>query len=138
MSVFRPIVAIASQHAHDRKAVINQLGKSSYQLRLVSSASEILELVRQEPLDVVILEYFLPDMNAPLSIEKIKDIDPRIRIIVMTDKVSDAVERAARGQGISFFAIKPNDFKYLRDAVRTAILSRQRQQFIVNQQQKVA
>ncbi len=138
MSDFRPTVAIASQSADDQEAVLKQLRGTSYHLRPVGTASEVLELARREPLDLVVLDYFLPDMNAPLSIEKIKDIDSGIRIIVMTDKISDAIERTARKQGISFFAIKPMDLKYLRDAVRTALLSRQRHQFILSKRQKVA
>ncbi len=138
MSDYRPTVAIASKNVIDRKEIVDRLDGSFYQLWPVGSASEVLELARTQSLDLVVLDYFLPDMTAPLSIEKIKDIDPGIRIIVMTDKISDAIERSARKQGISFFAVKPTDLKYLRDAVRTAILSRQRQQFIGNKRQQVA
>ncbi len=138
MPDFRPTVAIASQNTDDKEAVLAQLRGAPYQLHPVGSASEVLELARRGPLDLVVLDYFLPDMNAPLSIEKIKDIDSDIRIIVMTDKISDTIERAVRKQGISFFAIKPVDLKYLRDAVRTALLSRQRHQFILSKRQKVA
>ncbi|HDL78460.1 MAG TPA: hypothetical protein ENH09_02675 [Bacteroidetes bacterium] len=78
------------------------------------------------------------DMKVPVSIKKIKDIDHNIRIIIMTEKPSEHIERSARKQGISFFAIKPNDLQYIRDAVRTAVLSRQRQNFVFNRQPKVA
>jgi len=136
---YRPVVAIVGNQKEEVERIHSLLGTPRYRVWKLKSGEELLSLVKNEDVDVVIMDYFLRDMKVPISIEKIKDINRNIRIIIMTEKPSEYLERSARTQGISFFAIKPNDLKYIRDAVRTAILSRQRQNILVKKnEQKVA
>ncbi|NOY79058.1 MAG: response regulator [Calditrichaeota bacterium] len=131
MTHYRPVVAIVGNQKEEVEKIYSLLGAPRYRVWKLTSGEELLSLVRNERVDVVIMDYFLQDMKVPLSIEKIKGIDRNIRIIIMIEKPSEYLERSARMQGISFFAIKPNDLKYIRDAVRTAILSRQRQNYLI-------
>ncbi|GBD93690.1 sporulation initiation phosphotransferase F [bacterium BMS3Abin05] len=134
----QPVVAIVGSKIDEMEKIHNQLGRTACRVWRMTSGNDFLNLARVEKVDVVIMDYFLMDMKVPVSIKKIKDIDHNIRIIIMTEKPSEHIERSARKQGISFFAIKPNDLQYIRDAVRTAVLSRQRQNFVFNRQPKVA
>ncbi len=136
---YQPVVAIVGNQKEELEKIQSLLGTSRYRVWKLTSVEELLNVAQNEDVDVVIMDYFLRDMNVPISIEKIKDINPNIRIIIMAENPSERLERSARTQGISFFAIKPNDLKYIRDAVRTAILSRQRQTiFTQMQEQRVA
>jgi len=136
---YQPVVAIVGNQKEELENIHSLLGGSRYRVWKLTSGEALLDLVRNEDVDVVIMDYFLSDMKVPVSIEKIKDISQNIRIIIMSEKPSERLERSARTQGISFFAIKPNDLKYIRDAVRTAILSRQRANFLFRrQEQRVA
>lgn len=139
MTRYQPVVAIVGNQENELDKIHSLLGTPRYRVWKLTSGEELLNLAKEEDVDVVIMDYFLKDMKVPLSIEKIKGINKNIRIIIMTEKPSEHLERSARTQGISFFAIKPNDLKYMRDAVRTAILSRQRQNILLqNNKQKVA
>ncbi len=136
---YQPVVAIVGNQQEELENIHSLLGSPRYRVWKLTSGAELLDLAKNVDVDVVIMDYFLSDMKVPVSIEKIKDISRNIRIIIMAEKPSEHLERSARTQGISFFAIKPNDMKYIRDAVRTAILSRQRQNFLVRrQEQKLA
>lgn len=75
---------------------------------MASSAQEGIELVRQQPFRIVLLDLRLPCMFGAVAFEKIKEIRPQQPIVIMSGFVDrDAVEQIEK-RGFTMFIPKPN------------------------------
>lgn len=87
MSILQPIqVVLADDHAMVRQALAQILDESST-IRVIGQAADGKEaLARVEKLtpDVLVLDYSLPDTDAPTLIPQILSRHPRIKILVLT------------------------------------------------------
>ncbi len=96
---------------------------SSPQLSVISAGTgrEGVELVRQMRPHVVILDVRLPDQSGLDVYDKIRQIDPRLPVIVMTAfaKTETAIEAMRRGA--YEYLVKPVDFRRLKDVVVKAL-----------------
>jgi DNA-binding NtrC family response regulator len=83
------------------------------------SAREILHRTR-EPIDVVVLDYRLPDSTAFPLIDELREVSPATVVVMMTAQ-SDAVFRAAAmKRGARRVLDKPFDLSVLDTVVREA------------------
>src|SRR5690348_14122104 len=109
----------------DEPNVLYSLEKclSSDVLEVISAgtAKEGLGLVRDRQPDAVILDVRLPDMSGLDAYDRIRQIDPRLPVIVITAfaKTETAIEAMRRG---AFeYLLKPVDFRRLREVVAKAL-----------------
>ena len=96
---------------------------ASSQLAVISAstAREGLELVKSKRPDVVMLDVRLPDLSGLQAYERIRQIDERIPVIVMTAfaKTETAIE--AMRLGAFEYLVKPVDLRHLRETVAKAL-----------------
>ncbi|HVC96801.1 MAG TPA: sigma-54 dependent transcriptional regulator [Pirellulales bacterium] len=97
---------------------------SSNTLEVISAgtAKEGLRLVETRKPDAVILDVRLPDMSGLDAYDRIRQIDPRLPVIVITAfaKTETAIEAIRRG---AFeYLLKPVDFHRLREVVQKALV----------------
>lgn len=96
---------------------------SSPQLAVLaaSTAREGLDMVRLRRPDAVILDVRLPDQSGLETYDKIRAIDPRLPVIIMTAfaKTDTAIEAMCRGA--YEYLVKPVDFRRLKDVVGKAL-----------------
>jgi DNA-binding NtrC family response regulator len=95
----------------------------SDRLRIISAgtARKGIAMIRAERPDVVILDVRLPDLSGLEAHEQIKEIDPRLPVIVITahGKTETAIESMRRG---AFdYLLKPVDVRQLRHVVGKAL-----------------
>lgn len=95
----------------------------SDQLRIIAAgnARKGIALVQSERPDVVILDVRLPDLSGLEAHERIKEIDPKLPVIVITahGKTETAIESMRRG---AFdYLLKPVDIRQLRHIVGKAL-----------------
>jgi len=86
-----------------------------YEVRTCPDPAEALDLVTAAPPTVVVADFYMPGMNGPTLLHKVRDIDEKIVRIVMTGKpdvtaVLDAVNEGA----VYRFILKPWDEDELR------------------------
>ena len=97
------------------------LSSSALEVISAGTAKDGLNLVRQRQPDAVILDVRLPDMSGLDAYDRIRQIDPRLPVIVITAfaKTDTAIEAMRRG---AFeYLLKPVDFRRLREVVGKAL-----------------
>lgn len=121
MSVVKPIrVLIAEDHAIVRKGVHTLLSLEK-DILVVGEAANGREAVRQvselKP-DVVLMDLVMPEMDGIQAIQRIKEENPEIRVLVLTsfatdDKIFPAIKAGALG-----YLLKDSDPAELVAAIR--------------------
>jgi two-component system nitrogen regulation response regulator GlnG len=85
------------------------------------TAGEGIDLVTRQRPDAVLIDVRLPDMSGLDAFERMRAIDPRLPVIIMTafDATETAIEAMKRG---AFeYLLKPVDFHELREVVARAV-----------------
>lgn len=109
----------------DEPNVLYSLRRSlhSDSLRVVTAetAGQGLERVKLEQPDAVILDVFLPDMSGLDAFEFIRQIDPRLPVIMITAHATTETAIEAMKRGAFEYLVKPIDLHQLRDVVASAL-----------------
>ena len=110
----------------DEKNVLDALkeifAQSEYQLEFARSGKECLEKVQSRLYNIVILDATLPDINALELLESVKNLDPQIRVIMMSWHTSAAKITEAFQKKASEFILKPFQSKDVLNKVRKSLL----------------
>jgi two-component system nitrogen regulation response regulator GlnG len=85
------------------------------------TARQGIEMVRTEQPDAVVLDVRLPDMSGLEAFGQIRQIDPRLPVIVVTAFTTTETAIEAMRQGAYEYLLKPVNFRQLRDVVRKAV-----------------
>jgi signal transduction histidine kinase len=103
---------------------LRMIFKPSYNVYTASGGKEALEILRSTSIDVVTLDLRMPAMSGLEVMERIKEVDPDIEVIVVTGYSS--LDSAIRGlrHGIFDYITKPFDVPQISDLVRRAIARR--------------
>jgi len=113
-------VAIVDDHAMVREALSSVLGRTS-DLKVVALGGDVPEarsIVREDPPDVLVLDYNLPQGNALDVLEEVQRRAPAVRVLVLT--VHESLHYAIRvlEAGASGFLVKSSAVEELVDAIR--------------------
>lgn len=74
--------------------------------------------------DCLIMDVDLPEMKGYEAVSIVKEIDPRIKIIMTTKKNTKSLEAKVREQDIFFYFIKSFGKEELKLAIRNAFLNK--------------
>ncbi len=98
--------------------------KPSYNVFVAGGGPEALEIIQTTPIDVVTLDLRMPVMSGIEVMERIKQYDPDIEVIVITGYSS--LETAVRGlrYGAFDYISKPFDVPHISELVRRAVVRR--------------
>jgi len=100
-----------------------QTALESEELQVVTAgtARQGVEMVQAEQPDAVVLDVRLPDMSGLEAFGQIRQIDPRLPVIVVTAYTTTETAIEAMRQGAYEYLLKPVNFRQLRDVVRKAV-----------------
>jgi DNA-binding NtrC family response regulator len=111
----------------DEGSVLYSLGKSlrSDTLEVLTAATgrQGLELVRAQRPDAVILDLCLPDMAGLQVFDQIRQIEPRLPVIIITAYATTETAIEATKRGALEYMLKPIDLYQLREVVDKAVTS---------------
>lgn len=112
---------IAEDDAVSRKLFSEWLAQDGYHILDVGDGEAALDVIRQEPVDVLLTDVVMPGMNGISLIERAREFQPSMKVIIMSGQnTPDTVIGAFRNQACDFLP-KPFTLDELRDAVRTAV-----------------
>jgi signal transduction histidine kinase len=95
--------------------------KDDYQITVASSAKMALELLRQERIDVAILDIRMPGMTGLELLEHVRQIDPTIEVVMLTAfETPEYLRKALRLRACDYLN-KPFDVRNIRSVVSTAM-----------------
>jgi two-component system nitrogen regulation response regulator GlnG len=97
------------------------LRSESLEVSIASTGAQgVAEAGRLHP-DVVVLDVRLPDMSGLTAFDQIRQIDPRLPVIIITAFASTEVAIEAMKRGAFEYLLKPVDFHYLREVIDKAL-----------------
>jgi uncharacterized protein (TIGR02266 family) len=94
----------------------------AFNFRTASNGSEALELLQAERFDALIIDVYLPVLDGPAVIQKIRE-DERTRAlpIIAVSAGGDSARDAARGAGANFFLHKPMRLRQIIDTMQQLV-----------------
>ncbi|VAW28065.1 Response regulator [hydrothermal vent metagenome] len=83
------------------------LEEKGFDVVAVNSGSEALELVMEENFDIIFLDEQMPGLSGIEVLEKIKEIQPNIPVVMITKSEEESIMEDAIGSNIADYLIKP-------------------------------
>lgn len=88
--------------------------------RIATSGEEALQLVEDEPPDVMVLDLRMPGVDGMKVLERVKAEHPHVQVVILTGHGSGEQEREARRLGAFDYLEKPADTGQLVKTIRSA------------------
>ncbi len=111
------------------KLLKHNLEKVGYSVLSAGNGREGLELLEEEPVDVVLLDIMMPEMDGMEVLRRLKAAERPLMVIMLTAKATIDTAVACMKEGAHDFLSKPFDMDRLqitiRNAMQTLSLSRQ-------------
>ncbi len=110
-------VLIIDPDTRERRDLAHFLKKDSYTLETGKNLSEAIKKVSEGGFDCLVMDIDLPEMKGYEAVPILKNLDPRLRIILTTKQNDKRREAKARAQDIFYYFIK----SFGRDELRLAV-----------------
>lgn len=119
-----PVILVADRNAHVREFLRRELVAEGYDIRLAKCGREVLNWVyRLHPLDIVILDVDLPDIDEELFFSKLQERIPVLPIIIHSFQ-PDGVKSAINYENMVFVEKRGNSIEKVKKVVNDILLSR--------------
>lgn len=96
------------------KKALNSEDEFSYEITCSTTAFEGLKYIRSSKFNMVLIDFVLPGMNAIEAVRRIKNIDPRIPVVIMSGFIPYGVRNNDKNElhddtfvNVSGFLLKP-------------------------------
>jgi len=113
-------ILVIDPNAKVRKDMEVFLKKEDYYVETGKSLTEAIRKISQGYFDCLILDVDLPEMKGYEAVSILKNLDPRIKIIMTTGKNTRRLEAKVRQQDIFFYFIKSFGKDELKLAINNA------------------
>jgi len=116
----------------DEKGVIEvcseMLETLGYQVKAVSNGLDALEVLKinNRKIDLVILDMVMPRMNGEETFEKIRTLDPNMRVLVSSGYSRETEIEKMMEKGCNEFILKPFDMEALSEKLNTVFKKSER------------
>jgi DNA-binding NtrC family response regulator len=89
--------------------LVKRLKKRNLEVSSVTGGLQALDIIKRSPVDVVVLDVKMPDMDGLTTLKKLKEIDPTVEVVMLTGHAS--LEAAMEGMSLGAFdyLMKPVD-----------------------------
>ena len=120
------LILVVDDDALVRGTIVSALVELGYLTREAASGAEaVAALSGDEPPDLVILDYVMPDMDGAETAREIAAIDPDLPVVFSTGHAALRALRAAAGDDIQVLS-KPFTLDELDDLLRERLAERRR------------
>jgi signal transduction histidine kinase len=123
MSTERRTLLVVDDESGPRQS-LHMVFKEDYQVLLAEGGLQALELARKQPVDAAVLDIRMPGMNGVEVLAKLKEIDPKVEVIMLTAYETIDTARQALRLGACDYLTKPFELAAMRSAVATAMTRR--------------
>jgi CheY-like chemotaxis protein len=119
MAAEKRVLIIDPDH-RARRDLIHSLKEEQYFIDTGKSLSEAIRKVSGGDFDCLVMDINLPEMKGYEAVPILKNLDPKLRIIMTTRKNTKHLEAKAREQDIFYYFIKSFGKDELRLAIKSA------------------
>ena len=113
-------ILIADDDESIRFVLTKALQKEGYRIFCARNGSEAVDLLRSKPIDVILLDIFMPDANGLDLIETIQEINSTVSIIIVTAHGTTQIAIEAAKRRTYDYITKPFDIIAVTDLVARA------------------
>lgn len=93
------------------------LKKKGYEVVTADSAMEGIKKLKEEKPRVILLDIRMPGLSGVDAIEKIREVDKNVGIIMATAVIDEGIAKETIRLGASDYIIKPFDLNYLEKSL---------------------
>ncbi|HXH81815.1 MAG TPA: response regulator [Candidatus Tectomicrobia bacterium] len=97
------------------------LTQAGYQPRTMRNSQDALDLLRQEPFDLVVSDIVMPDLHGIDLLAAAKRLNPAIKVLFVTGYANRQIVQEGFDKGACGFLEKPFSLGEFSDAVRTVL-----------------
>jgi DNA-binding NtrC family response regulator len=105
------LILVVDEQFADREALKAILEDKGYRVATAKDGTEAIEMVRSQHYDIIFLDVSLPDMNGVETFERVKKIDPKATVIMMSGYTEEELVSRAVREGAYACIYKPFDMK---------------------------
>src|SRR6266851_5160128 len=116
-----PSLLIVDDELSMRQFLTHLFQRDGHSIRTAENGRQAMELLRQQPADVVISDVKMPDMGGIELLRAARELQPNIEIIMMTAFANEGTAHEAFLLGAFDFVHKPFDNDLLREKVSRAL-----------------
>lgn len=116
----RPTILIVEDYADSRHMLKLLLEELDYRVLTAGSGTEALAVAAGNHIDLVLLDFGLPDMTGPVVVRRLRRLNnelTRVPIIMVTAFEGYQYRRLADEAGCNAFLAKPPDFEVLKETL---------------------
>ena len=113
-------VLIADDDANQRKVLAYELSGEDCITAQADCGEKALQMIEKEDFDVLLLDLGLPDISGQMVIERIKSMNIRVEIVVLTGYGSISTVVETMRMGAYDYVTKPYDIKRLSTVIKKA------------------
>ena len=106
-----------------RRLLFEAFREDQHEVEMVANGAEALQLLIAFEPDLILMDMKMPGMNGIETLEKIRALDSRVDVIMMTAYGDTQNMEQAKDLGILYFMGKPFDLFELRERVREILTS---------------
>ncbi len=106
-----------------RRLLFEIFQEDQHEVKTAANGERVLRLLISFEPDLILMDMKMPGMNGLETLEKIRDSDCRVDVIMMTDYGDIQNMEQARGLGILYYINKPFDVFELRERVKEILNS---------------
>jgi len=114
-------ILIVDDELSMRQFLTHLFQRDGYTIRTAENGRQAMELLRQQPADVVLSDVKMPDMGGIELLRAARELEPNIEIIMMTAFANEGIAHEAFMLGAFDFVNKPFDNDLLREKVSRAL-----------------
>jgi CheY-like chemotaxis protein len=126
----RPTILIVEDYADSRQMLKLLLEELDYFVLTAASGKEALAVAADNHIDVILIDYGLPDMTGPTVIRSLRQRHQLkdVPIVMLTAFDGTHYRRLANEAGCDAYLVKPPDFDDLKDTVDQLLQERTKRQ----------
>ncbi len=106
------------------KAVARIVRLMGYDVTLAANGYEAIERLRARPFHVIVSDVAMPHMDGLELLKRVREIDPRVQVVLATGTPDDGDARVALELGAFRYLVKPVDPGFLRLVLEQASRAR--------------
>ena len=114
-------ILIVDDDPHIRESLFDVLEDAGYEVFKASGEKEALSEVRTHSFDVILMDYNLPNSTGIQVIKKIRKIDLKSQILMLTADRTQETAVMAIQESVADFLVKPVDVDHLKHAISNSL-----------------
>lgn len=119
-------ILVVDDEEEVRQLIVEFLESRGYAVITAATGFEALTAVKHYRPDLVLMDIMMPKMNGLETLQRIREINPRVGVIMLTGVEDEAIAKEAMRKEAYDYITKPLDFGYLELAILTKLARTER------------